>query len=680
MTEATTKKDPFDFLFFYEFDGEREEDALLVGGDDPSTASPLHLAMGIKDAGKIVISPIPEVTRVSSSNYHFKLQFTPGILLQPGQITVEGDDWGLEVEGDTILYLLWKGEEITLDDTNSLELMLNRVMGTLTKRASQTNVTLSWEFKRDGITIIDVTVRAPGDTNPYNNTATETLEMIQRQGKANIPLYVGFFSSNRVLNTNNQESNLKLRITNTSESPITFNYDADATNRSQLIVALEVGDAGTVPWALGTVDQVNDVEVSIAGGKWNISANPTEVKVGTTVRALEWTISPTSADVPLAPQETLVVDLSKIVTAHPTGTANLYLRYKYVPGYQDGEFICPIEKAPLVFPEKNVGIGTTTPKQTLHVAGDYYGKGHIWLYAIEGDGKSGTVYIQARDNTDSSDIGLVFRTQTGKDCANKMYIAPAGNVGIGNFSSNTEPNAKLHVKDGDAIFSGDVNISGNLNFGNRVGQMLNLYGDAHGMGVQGSTTYFRTNGYFAWFNGGSHDDRVVNPGGGIVQMKLDGSSNLEVNGRIKDKTGYVIPVGTVVPYAGSTAPQGWLLCNGESFNTTEYSELYEVLGRKNTVPDLRNKFIAGAGIQYSLGTTGGEDKHTLTIAEMPRHNHGNGEYKYLSRLGYNTTDSHGDNSSTEADLRNLAEIQSQGGGQAHENRPPFYALHYIIKA
>ena len=69
MTETATKKDPFDFLFFYEFDpGEREEDALLVGGDDPSTASPLHLAMGIKDAGKIVISPIPDVTTASSSN------------------------------------------------------------------------------------------------------------------------------------------------------------------------------------------------------------------------------------------------------------------------------------------------------------------------------------------------------------------------------------------------------------------------------------------------------------------------------------------------------------------------------------------------------------------------------------------------------------------------------------
>jgi len=441
MTETTIKKDPFDFLFFYEFEDGREEDALLVGGDDPSTASPLHLAIGIKDAKQIVISPIPDVTRVSSSNYHFKLQFTPGILLQPEKITVEGDDWGLEVEGDTNLYLLWKGEEITLHDTNSLKLMLNGVMGTLTTRASQTNVTLSWEFKRDGITIIDVTVRAPGDTNPYNNTATETLEMIQRQGKANIPLYVGFFSSNRVLNTNNQESNLKLRITNTSESAITFNYDADETNRSQLVVALEVEPNNAqpeskVPWALGTVDQVNDVEVSIAGDKWQKTAGP-DNKDGT----LEWTFSPKSADFQLASKETLQVVLSKIVTAHPTGTANLYLRYKYVSGYQDGEFICPIEKAPLVFHdvkvsdklEHRVGIGTTTPATLLNVT-DYLTLGNPdnnQKFVIHSRAKSQGDFLQITNDTANG----------GWQWSQGITLKRGGHVGIG----TTNPEAQLHV-------------------------------------------------------------------------------------------------------------------------------------------------------------------------------------------------------------------------------------------
>ena len=612
MTETTTKKDPFDFLFFYQFDsGEREEDALLVGGDDPSTASPLHLAIGIKDAGKIVISPIPDVTRVSSSNYHFKLQFNPGILLQPGQITVEGDDWGLEVEGDTILYLLWKGEEITLDDTNSLELMLNGVMATLTRRASQTNVTLSWEFKRDGITVIDVTAMAPGDSNPYNNSATEILEMIQRQGKAN-PLYVGFFSSNRVLNTNNQESNLKLRITNISESVITFNYDTDATNRSQLVVALEVEPNNAtpeskVPWALGTVDQVNGVEVSIAGGKWQ-PAGPTNK--GST---LEWTFSPKLADVELAPKETLVVELSKIVTAHPTGTANLYLRYQYVPGYQDGEFICPIEKAPLVFheQEKNVGIGTTTPASLLNVT-DYLTLGNPegnQKFLLHSRAKSGGDFLQiTHDKADGS-----------WDCTQGIALKRGGNVGIG----TTSPQAKLHVT--ETVKAKNVEV--------------------------------------------------------VETVK---AKNVEVVETVKAKKfegdGAVV-AGMILMWSGLSADfveflkqnPGWKLCDGQ-----------------NKTPDLRDKFIVAAGNKYGVSDEGGADSVTLSVDQMPRHNHGvtdpghTHEYDrgYWGEADPNTEQSvfyfKEKDGETKLATTNIS-IKNTGNNQAHENRPPYYALYFIMK-
>ena len=539
MTEATTKKDPFDFLFFYDESdlGEREEDALLVG-DDPSTASPLHLAIGILDAAKIVIRPIPDVTTASSSNYHLKLQFTPGILLQPELITVEDDDWDLKVEEDTILYLLWKKqEEITLlDDEDRLELILNGVMGTLAPavRTSQTNVTLSWEFKRGTITVIDVTAKAP--TDPYNNFAQETLEMIQRQGKANIPLYVGFFSSNRVLNTSNEESNLKLRITNTSESPITFNYDADATNRSQLIVALEVGEADTVPWALGTEDQVNNVVVTIAGDKWQ-PAGPTPN--GST---LEWTFSPKSADISLAAKETLVIELKQIVTSHPTGTANLYLRYKYVPDYQDGEFICPIEKAPLVFHdvkvndqlEHRVGIGTTTPATLLNVQ-DYLTLGNPdnnQKFVITSRAPQSGDFLQiTNDKADGS-----------WDWTQGITLRRGGKVGIG----TADPQAKLHVNGGDALFSD------NLNFGATTRQMLNLYQQSYGIGVQPGTMYFRTNSQFAWYIGGSHNDDLAEPSGGTLQMMLDGSGNVGIGTTSPSAKLHVVGTGTTFYSANSS--------------------------------------------------------------------------------------------------------------------------------
>ncbi|HCN75592.1 MAG TPA: hypothetical protein DIT13_00180 [Verrucomicrobiales bacterium] len=79
----------------------------------------------------------------------------------------------------------------------------------------------------------------------------------------------------------------------------------------------------------------------------------------------------------------------------------------------------------------NVGIGATVPKGLLHVAGDYYGKGHLTLYAYEGDGVSGTAYIQGRDDSVGSSIGLQLRTQNAGAEVDALKIAPNGNVGIG---------------------------------------------------------------------------------------------------------------------------------------------------------------------------------------------------------------------------------------------------------
>jgi len=612
MTETVPKQDPFDFLFFYEFDtGEREEDALLVGGDDPSTASPLHLAIGIKEATKIVIRPISGVTTASSSNYHLKLQFGPGILLQPEQITVEGDDWDLKVEGDTILYLLWKKQqEFTLDDSNSLELMLNGVMATLglSMRASQTNVTLSWEFKRGGITVIDVTAMAPGDSSPYNNSATEILEMIQRQGKDNIPLYVGFFSSNRVLNTNNQESNLKLRITNTSESPITFNYDSDATNRSQLIVALEVGN-DTVPWALGTVDQVNNVGVTIAGDKWQKTAGPTQVKVGTTVKALEWTFSPKSADVPLALQETVVVDLSKIVTAHPTGTANLYLRYKYVPGYQDGEFICPIEKAPLVFPEKNVGIGTSSPSKKFEVVG--FGSSEQ-LVSVRGD----------------TDLSLALRSE---NSAEVYYELADGNNGKDNsWKIGTNDDGKLHF----------------------------------GYGAVGS---FNSNEKMTILTTGKVGIGTTSP-----EVQLQVRETIQAKKIVADGAVFT---GMILMWSGAAnnIPTGWKLCDGN-----------------NGTPDLRNRFLVGAGDDYAVNNKGGQNQVTLTVGELPTHSHNVDDkgHSHALKVQKGRSDNANDRDvmvpagddvySTNHVTSNFT-ILEKGDGKPFDIRPLYYALCFIMK-
>lgn len=90
----------------------------------------------------------------------------------------------------------------------------------------------------------------------------------------------------------------------------------------------------------------------------------------------------------------------------------------------------------------NVGIGTETPLRALHVAGDYYGKGHLFLYAYEGDGGSGTAYIQGRDLSGSSNIGLQFRTQNSGVINDIMYLSPVGFIGV----RHSDPITDIHIK------------------------------------------------------------------------------------------------------------------------------------------------------------------------------------------------------------------------------------------
>lgn len=116
-----------------------------------------------------------------------------------------------------------------------------------------------------------------------------------------------------------------------------------------------------------------------------------------------------------------------------------------------------------------------------------------------------------------------------------------------------------------------------------------------------------------------------------------------------------LPVGAIIMWSGSVAniPSGWTLCNGN-----------------NGTPDLRDRFIVGAGGNYSVGATGGEATHTLTVSEIPRHRH--------DILG-NTTGIGGGGHVTLGGWAPGYWTEYTGGGQAHENRPPYYALCFIMK-
>lgn len=101
-----------------------------------------------------------------------------------------------------------------------------------------------------------------------------------------------------------------------------------------------------------------------------------------------------------------------------------------------------------------------------------------------------------------------------------------------------------------------------------------------------------------------------------------------------------------------------------------------------TIPDLTDRFIVQAGGNYAEGDTGGANSVTLTEAQMPKHAH----KLLVCAHEYSGTDTGGvdagNNQSTRAWViphDSSYENAYTGGDQAHENRPPFYALCYLIK-
>ena len=89
----------------------------------------------------------------------------------------------------------------------------------------------------------------------------------------------------------------------------------------------------------------------------------------------------------------------------------------------------------------------------------------------------------------------------------------------------------------------------------------------------------------------------------------------------------------------------------------------------------------GTGSSYAPNANGGEASHTLTIAELPAHNHTNDQYTNILKpvQAGSITGSDTSNSDTEANVTTSAAMSSVGSGAAHENRPPYRAVPFMIK-
>lgn len=197
----------------------------------------------------------------------------------------------------------------------------------------------------------------------------------------------------------------------------------------------------------------------------------------------------------------------------------------------------------------------------------------------------------------------------------------------------------------------------------------------------------------------------------------------------------VAPIGSVLMWVAAASPNGWLMMLGQLVPAATYPQLAQVLGSSGgniTIPDMRDRFPIGAA-SNALGAAGGAASVALSTAQMPSHYHGGvtatadrslshahdiatdthpghahgpygsgagntflsgnaiGSYWLSGATGgayqlwfSGITDpagahAHAGNSSW-VDLNHAHGINAEGGNAAHENRPPFRALNFIIRA
>ena len=143
-------------------------------------------------------------------------------------------------------------------------------------------------------------------------------------------------------------------------------------------------------------------------------------------------------------------------------------------------------------------------------------------------------------------------------------------------------------------------------------------------------------------------------------------------------------VGWIIPAIFATASVvKYIPCDGGVYNKSDYPLLYDAIdsqyilsGTQFTVPDLRDKFIAGSGASYAHGDTGGQNSVVLSESELPAHTHSYNQYTYgidIESVGVPDPTGVGQPALPQ-------QTGATGGNSAHENRPPFFAIPFYIVA
>ena len=265
------------------------------------------------------------------------------------------------------------------------------------------------------------------------------------------------------------------------------------------------------------------------------------------------------------------------------------------------------------------------------------------------------LYVKGTILDSSGDAGtsgqLLSSTGTGTNwiAANTTSVANAINVGVNEVSDNAEKFV--------SFFSGSTgNLPNQVDAGLKYNPSTNLL-----------TTTVTTAQVAQNLTGTpSISVNAITASGSVTASSFIGDGSNLTNIQAGQVVGNSIFVSGMIIMWNSTVatiPTGFVLCDGS-----------------NGTPDLRGRFVVGhhpTNNDYDIDDTGGSESVTLTVAQMPSHKHDTtfDNKKYFPGGG-STSISFGGAGGYPADTFSMS---NEGGGQSHENRPPYYALCYIMK-
>ena len=293
-----------------------------------------------------------------------------------------------------------------------------------------------------------------------------------------------------------------------------------------------------------------------------------------------------------------------------------------------------------------------------------------------GDSSFQDLYVYGKLNYNFNNDDINFKsvnvnenaTFTGDISLDEITCRNANVTGIATVGTGLYLNGKLHDGDGDFGTAGQL-LSSDGTDTVWIDANTTSVANANNVGTNLDSTDADQFVTFVGASSGNNPIRVdagvkYNPSTNTLKAtKFSGDGSLLTNITTGQLQGAGIFVsGMIVLWSGAAdaIPTGFVLCDGN-----------------NSTPNLSGRFVVGydaSNGDYDVNDTGGSESVTLTVNQIPAHTH---NINLAVRAFYQEPRNFG--VGTDGSANNSEDTGSTGGGQSHENRPPFYALCYIMK-